>query len=124
MKKKSVKIGDNRREDGTFGPNNVANPNGRPKETPEMKVIKKATKDLIRDYKEKLAESLPQISPVLIAKAIAGDIQAIKELHDRVMGRPTEDITFKGEIKTENILSEEQINELLIGRTKTDSPGR
>lgn len=63
------------------------NKDGRPIETPEQKIIKKATKQLIAEYKDKLAEALPLIEPKLIEKAVAGDIQFIKELHDRVMGK-------------------------------------
>lgn len=71
---------------------------GRPKETPEQKAVKKAMKEMIRDYKEKLAESLETISPVLIAEALKGNIQAIKEINDRVMGKPEQqtDITSGG----------------------------
>lgn len=75
------------------------NYNGRPKDTPEDKIIKKATKQLIAEYKEALGESLPLIRPILIAKALEGDISAIKEIHDRVMDKskqPT-DITTNGE---------------------------
>jgi hypothetical protein len=71
---------------------------GRPKDTPEMKIIKRATKELIAEYKEALGESLPLIQPVLIAKALEGDMTAIKEIHDRVMDKskqPT-DITSDG----------------------------
>ena len=71
---------------------------GRKPETPEQKIIKKATKELIAEYKEKLAEALPLIEPKMIEKAVAGDIQFIKELHDRVMGKPDQktDITSDG----------------------------
>ena len=64
------------------------NKDGRPKETPEQKAKKKAMKEMIKDYKEKLAEALIEISPVLIAEALKGNIQAIKEINDRVMGKP------------------------------------
>lgn len=84
----SVEIRANRREDGTFGEGNIANPNGRPPDTEEKKIAKKAAKLLIQEYKEKLAEWLPKIEPILGEKALTGDISAIKELHDRVMGKP------------------------------------
>jgi hypothetical protein len=75
---------------------------GRPKDTPEQKLIKKASKQIIAEYKEALAEALPFIQPVLIAKAIEGDMTAIKELHDRAMDKskqPTE-INAKVEVQT------------------------
>lgn len=78
----------------------VGNPGGgRKPETTEQKAIRKAAKQIIEEYKQALAEALPMIQPVLIAKAIDGDISAIKEVHDRTMDKakqPT-DITSKGE---------------------------
>ena len=75
------------------------NPEGRPKDTEEKKLLRKAAKDIIADYKQALAEALPMIQPVLIAKAIEGDIQAIKEIHDRSMDKAKQatDITSGGE---------------------------
>ena len=69
------------------------------KDTPEKKIEKKAIKKIIEEYTQKLAESLPGISPVLIKKAKGGDIMAIKELHDRVMGKPPQKTTIDGELK-------------------------
>lgn len=77
----------------------VGNPGGgRPKDTEQDKIIKKATKELIAEYKEALGEALPLIKPVLIAKALEGDMSAIKEIHDRVMDKAKQqtDITTDG----------------------------
>lgn len=88
-----------RDEQGRFIPGVSGNPDGRPPLTEEEKIVKKAQKELISEYKEKLAEALPLISPVLIAKAMEGDMQAIKEVNDRVMGKAEAktDITSGGE---------------------------
>lgn len=75
------------------------NLDGRPPDTEQDKIVKKATKELIAEYKEALGEALPLIKPILIAKALEGDMPAIKEIHDRVMDKskqPT-DITSDGE---------------------------
>jgi hypothetical protein len=75
------------------------NLDGRPPDTAQDKIIKKATKELIAEYKESLGEALPLIKPIIIAKALEGDMAAIKEIHDRVMDKakqPT-DITSGGE---------------------------
>ena len=64
------------------------NKDGRPKETPQQKLEKKVLKEYVKDYKEKLSEALPSISPVLIKKAQDGDLGSIKEINDRVMGKP------------------------------------
>lgn len=88
-----------------FKPGESGNPNGRPKDTPETKLVRKAAKQIIEEYKQALSEALPLIQPVLIAKAIEGDISAIKEVHDRTMDKskqPT-DITSKGESIVANI---------------------
>lgn len=75
------------------------NPNGRPKESEETKLLRKSRKQIIEEYKDALADALPLINPVLVAKAIEGDIQAIKEVHDRTMDKASQptDITSKGE---------------------------
>src|SRR3990167_1989620 len=57
---------------------------GRPKLTEEQKLIKKATKEIIQEYEDNLVEVLPQLSPVLKAKALEGDMSAIKEIHEVV----------------------------------------
>lgn len=74
------------------------NPNGRPVETMEQKLLKKAAKQIIEEYKQALAEALPMIRPVLIAKAMEGDIPAIREIHDRAMDKAKQatDITSGG----------------------------
>jgi len=94
-----TQAGIGRDEQGKWLPGVSGNPEGGKPETPEQKIAKKALKEIVSEYKEKLAEALPQISPVLIAKGIAGDIQAIKEIHDRVMGKPEQktDITTGGQ---------------------------
>lgn len=82
---------------GKFIPGNPGG--GRPLNStipPEELALKKAQKELIAEYKEKLAEALPLISPVLIAKALEGDMPAIKELNDRVMGKAKETVEHQG----------------------------
>ncbi len=70
-----------------FKPGQSGNPKGRPKDTLEQKLIKKANQEIIEDYIGKLTEALPKISPTLIKKAQEGDIIAIKEVNDRVLGK-------------------------------------
>lgn len=87
-----------RKEDGTFDVGTAPGP-GRQPETIEQKIIKKATKELIAEYKEGLGDALPLIKPIIIKKALEGDMTAIKEIHDRVMDKskqPT-DVTSNGE---------------------------
>lgn len=87
-----------RDEQGRFVPGISGNPDGRPVEDEATKIVKKATKEIIAEYKEALGEALPLIKPILLAKALEGDMTAIKEIHDRVMDKskqPT-DITTDG----------------------------
>lgn len=74
---------------------------GRPPDSEETKLVRKANKQFIQEYKDKLAEALPLISPVLIAKAMEGDMQAIKELNDRVMGKAKESVEMTTGLKIE-----------------------
>jgi len=82
-----------------FKPGESGNPDGRKPMTEQEKLIKKASKEIIKEYKEALAEALPMIQPVLIAKALEGDMTAIKEVHDRAMDKAKQatDITTNGE---------------------------
>ena len=68
---------------------------GRPPLTEEDRLKKKATEEYINEYKERLAEALPLISPALIKKAKQGDVQAIKEVNDRVMGKAPQTMDVK-----------------------------
>ena len=70
-----------------FKPGVSGNPKGLAVLTQEQKIIRKATREIVKEYQAKLAEALPSIEPVLVALALKGDVAAIKELHDRVMGK-------------------------------------
>lgn len=99
MLEETSEIVENPYTDPITGKFKEGNPGGgRPPETEHDKIIKKATKELIAEYKESLGEALPLIKPIIIAKALEGDMTAIKEIHDRVMDKakqPT-DITTGG----------------------------
>lgn len=72
---------------------------GRPKDTEETKILKKARRELIEEYKDLLASALPTVGPIFMSKVLDGDIPAIKEYHDRVMDKASQptDVTSKGE---------------------------
>lgn len=77
------------RENGRFVKGSSGNLKGRKPDTPEQKLIKKARKDLVKKYTDELADILEEIPKVLRKLASQGDIQAIKEINNRVMGLPT-----------------------------------
>ncbi len=80
------------------------NRTGLNKETPEIALKKKAEKEIIKAYKERffsiVEESGDKIPKKLIEKAIDGDLQAIKETNDRILGKAEQNI--KGEIGVEH----------------------
>ena len=86
-----------RDELGRIMPGSPGGP-GRPPDTVEKKLEKKIIKELVEEYKETLASYLPLIAPVLGSKALEGDVPAIKEVHDRIMGKAEQksDITSGG----------------------------
>jgi len=61
------------------------NKDGRPKDTPEQKLVKRKVRALLKEYEEDLASALPELSPVLVEKAKTGDVGAFKEIH-KVVG--------------------------------------
>lgn len=85
-------------ENGYFKPGNPGG--GRPKDTPEQKIIKKAQREIIEEYKQALCEALPMIRPALVAKAMEGDVPAIREIHDRTMDKAKQvnDLNVNGEL--------------------------
>ena len=67
---------------------------GRPAITEEQKIVNRAVKELVSEYEENLAQVLPELTPVMKKKALEGDIQFVKELHDVVgIKRGREQIT-------------------------------
>ncbi len=91
-------ISEENRADHLWKPGESGNPNGRPPMTEAQRLEAKAKRDFVKEYKEALRDALPLISPVLIAKAMEGDMAAIKEVNDRVMGKAPQqtDITTNG----------------------------
>ena len=96
--------GNNRTKQGKFIKGTTGNPGGRPKLTQEQKIFNKATKEIVEEYRYKLEETLLKIAPVLIKMALSGDIRAIKDIEDRVLGKPKE----QPEIKESIVISEEE----------------
>ncbi len=98
------KAGKSRDKQGKFVKGVSGNPQGLTKLTEEQKLEKKANKvaldQRITEYKEKLGDALPLISPALIKKAKSGDVPAIKEIHAILIGKDSTkvDVTVRGAI--------------------------
>ena len=86
-----------RNEDGTFTTGTGPGP-GRPVVTDQERLVKKAVKQIIAEYKDALADVLPALSPILKEKALSGDMVAIKEVHDQVLGKAKETHRLEGEL--------------------------
>lgn len=77
---------------------------GRKPQTEQERVAKKAMKVLIEEYREKLSEALPEITPVLLGKAIKGDMAAIRELHEVIGSHAPKKSEVKADVKVTPIL--------------------
>lgn len=91
----------NRNPDGTFGPGNIANPNGRPKGKTFSGYLRELLEEIDPDTKK---ENFRILSEALFKTAKKGDVQAIKEFADRLDGRPKQAIEHSGEIKGNTIV--------------------
>ncbi len=98
-----IKPVENRKPDGTFGPGNNANPNGRPKG--------KTFSGYLREALEKIdpktgKETYVSVAEALLRVALRGDVAAIKEFADRLDGKPSQktDITSNGQTITGNTI--------------------
>lgn len=74
----------------SFQPGQSGNPEGAKPNKPFASALKR---NLARRAVEGNADDLDKAADVLIAKAIDGDLQALKELADRLDGRPAQAIT-------------------------------
>lgn len=70
-----------------FQPGQSGNPNGRPKSKPFKDALQRALKAAGDDK-----DALELIAQALAAKAMSGDVPAIKELADRLDGKVTQPI--------------------------------
>jgi hypothetical protein len=70
-----------------FQPGQSGNPNGRPKSKPFKRALSEALRAADDD-----SEVLQAVALALVAKAKEGDVQAIKEIADRMDGKVTQPI--------------------------------
>lgn len=82
----------NRDETGRFVPGKSGNPNGRPKKLPITDAIRI---ELEKKGRFNVANDV-LIARVLIKKAIAGDLDAIREIADRAEGKSRQRNEFSG----------------------------
>jgi hypothetical protein len=90
-------IKSNKKQQGFAKGDKRINRTGLNRLTPEKKVVKaqqKAIEQIIEDTKREFAEALITINPALIKEANKGNIPAIKEVYDRLMGKPKETVVL------------------------------
>lgn len=94
-----IKPVENRRPDGTFGAGNNANPKGRP---PREWTMSALIGEALEEVEAQSGKSFKQLVAKRLAHmAVNGDIQAIKEINDRIDGKPHQSIDAQvhGEVK-------------------------
>lgn len=69
------------------------NPGGKPKSKPFADMLRIAVNEATEDGGKKLRA----LADALVSKAVAGDVQAIKEVADRLDGKPAQQIIASGD---------------------------
>lgn len=87
---------DNRLENGTFGPHNIANPKGRPPNTYSIT-------DAIHKAIDKTPSIKNKLGKKIIDKALAGDLKAIEVIWAYMDGKPTQRVDAKIESESKAI---------------------
>ncbi len=70
---------------GRLLPGNTANPGGMKPYTEEQKIVKNATKKLLKKYEQMIGSELPNLSPILVKQAKKGNMQAFDQIH-KILG--------------------------------------
>ena len=106
-KKQPITIGDKRQPNGTFGPNNMANPNGRPKGSISIvQLIKRKAEQVPEGQRLSFAEAMVES---LFKKAVRDeDLNAMKEIINRIDGMPKQQLDVKQENVFEELTPEEK----------------
>lgn len=98
---------------GKFQPGQSGNPNGRPKSKPFKDALKKAVAEAGADD-----EALKLVAAALLEKAKSGDVQAIKELADRMDGKVTQPVAGDDDADPINVVH--KIERVIVRPKPTD----
>lgn len=90
------------------------NPKGRPKDKPFSDMLRIAIKEASAEGGTKLRA----VADVLVNEAIKGNVQAIKELADRLDGKPAQALEHSGAI--ESTISKEQRDAAVAAATRAN----
>jgi hypothetical protein len=105
-----TEIGDNRRPDGTFGPGNVANPNGRPKGSLSITAsIKAKLEEQYNNLKEPEERKtyLEKVIDAIFHNAIeAKDARSLKDIWNYIDGLPKGTLNIGGDKDSLEVLTE------------------
>ena len=96
----------------SWQPGQSGNLNGRPKSAwTWASLVRKAMDEVGEDGKRLKG----QVSKALVTKALTGDVQAIKEIGDRIDGKPKQSIEAKieTEVTVYNKLNDEELSKVI-----------
>lgn len=101
----------NRNKPGNFKPGNKANPLGLaiipPEERARRKAKKVAYQQVVESFKQaffgNVEANTDGISKALIAKALKGDVLALKEINDRVLGKVKQADEGNDDVRSEGV---------------------
>lgn len=96
-----------------FQPGQSGNPGGRPKTKPFRDALKRVLEEAGKDD-----ERLRLIAEALLGKAATGDVQAIKEMADRLDGKSTQPIS--GDDEADAIKVIQKIERVIIDPKSKD----
>jgi len=119
---KHVKTSDikpKRNKKGQLLPGETANPNGRPPGVSITDAIKRKLEEIPEGQQKSYLELL--ISRILKQAVVDGDGPMIKNIWNYIDGMPRQGLDIKHDLK--DILTQEQIDELFLRRTKKDNAG-
>jgi hypothetical protein len=111
-----IKSADNRQANGRFGLGNNANPQGRP-------IMGNAVSDVLRQIIEEEPDKKRALGEKLLEMALSGNLPAIREVLDRLEGKPTTRVELKdtSERESETVRLKEVLNEISDRRRTQDS---
>lgn len=93
------------------------NPGGRPKEKPWREAIQRA----VRRHNEGDLQALDRAADKLVLSAIAGDMAAIKEMGDRLDGKPPQQQIHTGD-EDGGPVRIEKVERVIVDPANPDSP--
>ncbi len=108
------------KEDTQWKPGQSGNPNGRP---PKAWTMSSLIEEALEEVEEKTGKSFKSLVAKRLAHmAVGGDIQAIKEINNRMDGKPVQRQILAGDEENPIRIDSSGILEKVYGSVKSSSP--